>query len=286
MSYAFFEHKYPVQHEIPIKILDKTSFKAVVDTGSWSIFTYKQAQELGIDVVREAYHSYDSSFGEKFYLHKIPIKIGNTKPTIADIYFGSFKAYTWAPTEIAHIGWANNGGLNNYIMDYDINNISFTDFSFINSLPRPVNPFTIIKLSPPRLAPNLHDVILSNDRPYIDIKFKKGMVKMLIDTGSTHTLMKEKFSYLLSDKEIKSGKEVVTVRGTFKFYQHRLMAQIGTLPPRMLNIGFIKRGDILEYDKFPDALLGNDNMFAYYKIRFMKDRVMFQENPNSIWFKF
>jgi hypothetical protein len=285
MSYVFYQAKYPgIGYDIPVKLGNITIHAANIDTASWSLFDISHAEKLGIDITK-GYHYYDSG-DKRYWLHKIPVSIGNLQPTIADVYFGELEAtYPWVKKsqlrEVkGHLGWANNGGLSNYIMDFDISNISFTDFSFINSLPRPINPYTVIKFTPPRLEPRLKDVILSNQKPYIDILVNNVPIKFGIDTGSTFTILKEKYAYdILGFNDItRGGKKIITVGGTVTMYRHKALFKIGNLAPKQLDVNFVGPNDIPHYEQFSDALLGIDNM-NYFKLRFMKDRIMFEENP-------
>lgn len=304
MSYAFFKQKYPDNHKIPITLFHpvnwggkSTSLKCAVDTGSWSIFPANVLQDLGIDVTK-GYHYYDNSeTGERKYLHRLPIQFGGGNPVLADIYFGDDVAssYVWQPGEtLGHIGWANNGGLNNYIIDYQENNVGFTDFSYINSLPNPTNKYTILKLNPPRLVQRYSKIILSNSFPYIDMIFYNKRtnapkkINLFIDTGSTFTIMKQNMAKeILGTSDITSlgGKERLTLGGTGTIYLHKIMGKIGNLPPRLFDVNFVQAGDIPDYENLPDAILGNDIIYPWYKLLFMRDRVMFEENPTAFGFK-
>jgi hypothetical protein len=302
MSYTFFKQEFPGTHQVSVTLYnDKNNAKPAtvtcsVDSGSWSIFDNKVAQDLGIDVTK-GYHYYEKEEeGERYYLHRLPLQIGGGSPVIADVYFGDLTtAYTWVSHKLpsGHIGWANNGGLNNYIIDYDVNNVGFTDYSYINSLPNPVNRYTVLKFKPPRLSPRYTKIILYNSFPYIEITCYNKItnapktVNLFIDSASTFTVMKETLAKdILGYSDITvGGKELVTLRGQATFYRHKVMVKIGDLSPREFTIGFVRPGDMQDYEQFPDAILGQDNLDIYYKLRFMRDRIMFQENPSAFGFR-
>ena len=93
----------------------------------------------------------------------------------------------------------------------DERNLKFTDYSYIHSLPNPVNNYTIVKLEQPRLDPRWKEEILYNQPPYHYITCwknnNKSRIRVLVDTGAAFTLFEDKYAEILG-VDIKKGKKV------------------------------------------------------------------------------
>lgn len=277
---SFFENKYPVLYDIPVKISNgrkSVTSNMTVDSASWSQADSSIADQLDLG---KGYHFFERE-GVKFWLHKLIIQIGSGRPTTAHIYFGPKElTHTFvkkSATSIGALGWANNGGLSNYIVDLDIKTIKFTDFSYINSLPRPVNPFTIVKLDQPRFDPKWKEEILYNQAPHHFATFignKSSDIRVKVDTGSAFTVFEDKYAEELGIN-IKSGKKITipSLVAPLILYRHEIVMKIGSLKPEKITVGF---------GNFPSTILGIDTLYKY-KVRFMKDRIMYEDNPSSIW---
>lgn len=287
--YTFFSNKYPGYFTVPVRIFGPNKsivVESMVDTGSWSVMDGVHAIDLQLDK-RDAFHTFKRG-DETFYLYRLPIQIGNLDPVEADIYFGSkaamFSYLKKSALEIGTIGWANNGGLNKFIIDMDIKNIAFTDFRFINSLPTPFNNYTVLSLSPPRIATTGYkEEILSNQQPYHDITFFNKItgapvtIKMLIDTGATWTFLRNELAPQLGiDVETGGKKMTARIQGKpFVYYIHDIVMKLGSLAPKKISVQF---GEM----EYQTNLFGQDNLYKY-NVRFMKDKILYEENPSSMW---
>lgn len=294
MSYAEYKGTLASEFYIPVTLFNSNNGKSIivnsnVDTASWTVFDSSVAESLGLNI-QSGYHNFSRNDGEDvFWLHRLPLQIGNLRPVIADVYFGNKKlTHEFVKKQnMGTIGWANNGGLNNFIMDVDIKNIKFTDYSFINSLPRPVNRYTIVKYSPPRLVgTGYEDEIIYNQQPYHDTIFYNKetnnpvKIKTMVDTGAVFSILNSNYAEQLGIDDISTGRmrEFPSSGGgeSLILYMHDINIKIGDLAPMSTSIGFPDY-----YSDFHVNILGNFTIYNY-KLRFMKDRMMYEENPKPV----
>jgi hypothetical protein len=298
MSYASYPGRPSLRWAFPVKVFNPLNGKSVeinseLDTASWTQFDTSYATDLGLDVTK-GYH-YFTRGDEKYWLHRLPIQVGNTNPTIADVYFGSkagthstVKSSEVGRTGLSAFGWANNGGASHYIIDMSFERLNFTDYSYINSLPNPVNDYTIVPLSPPRRNSLWKDEILYNQAPYHFITFYNKRtnqpvnIRVLLDSAAVSTTLHKEYAPMLGINDIESGRPgtLGDLLTPVTLYRHDIMIKIGTLKPHKISVSFTGPDE----EDFPTNLFGY-TQFLDYKVRFMKDRILYEEIETP-WEKF